>query len=75
MPTGSKLTSGLSLQALREYYGIPLAGSAHRAKSDVKVLSMILQRLTSELKLSISGLVQKTFTASDLNTHKKKSSS
>ncbi|XP_031269351.1 exonuclease DPD1, chloroplastic/mitochondrial [Pistacia vera] len=72
---GSKLTSGLSLQALRKLYGIPLAGSAHRAMSDVKVLSLILQRLTFDLKLSTSDLVQKTFAVSDLNSSKKKKSS
>ncbi|KAH7574651.1 hypothetical protein ACOSP7_008859 [Xanthoceras sorbifolium] len=69
---GSKLPSGLSLQALREHYGIPLVGSAHRAMSDVNTLSLILQRLTFDLKLSIYGLVERTFTASCMTNLKKK---
>ncbi|KAM7478420.1 hypothetical protein LguiA_026633 [Lonicera macranthoides] len=72
---GPNLPSKVSLQALREYYGIPLAGSAHRAMSDVHSLSLILQRLTFDLKLPISGLVERSFRASDLNTLKKKKNS
>ncbi|KAF8376835.1 hypothetical protein HHK36_031501 [Tetracentron sinense] len=69
---GSKLSSGTSLQALREYYGIPLVGSAHRAMSDVKSLSLVLQRMTFDLKLPISSLLERSFKASDLIKLKKK---
>lgn len=71
---GSK-PSGTSLKSLREYYGIPLVGPAHRAMSDVNVLSAILQRLTHDLKILPSDLVQRSFKATDLNTVKKKRSS
>ncbi|KAG6702307.1 hypothetical protein I3842_07G027900 [Carya illinoinensis] len=57
---GSK-ASRVSLQALRESYKIPLVGSAHRAMSDVKVLSLVLQRLTFDLKLDLSGLLERSF--------------
>jgi hypothetical protein len=70
--TGLKVASRSSLQALREYYQIPLVGSAHRAMSDVMSLSMILQRLTFDLKLPLSGLVERSFSASDLTNSKKK---
>lgn len=69
---GLKVASRSSLQALREYYQIPLVGSAHRAMSDVMSLSMILQRLTFDLKLPLSGLVERSFSASDLTNSKKK---
>ncbi|KAG5525420.1 hypothetical protein RHGRI_031919 [Rhododendron griersonianum] len=72
---GSKVSSKVSLQALREYYEVPLIGSAHRAMSDVNTLSLILQRLTFDLKLPVSGLVERSFTASDLSSAKKKKSS
>lgn len=72
---GAKPSSSISLQSLREYYGIPLAGSAHRAMSDVKSLSAILQRLTHDLKILPSDLVQRSFKATDLNSAKKKKSS
>ncbi|KAA8536777.1 hypothetical protein F0562_029255 [Nyssa sinensis] len=72
---GSKLSSKTSLQALREYYGIPLVGSAHRAMSDVYSLSLILQRMTFDLKLPVSSLVERSFTASDLIKLKKKKNS
>ncbi|GLT37965.1 hypothetical protein SLA2020_122440 [Shorea laevis] len=72
----SRLPSKTSLQALREYYNIPLVGSAHRAMSDVRSLSMVLQRLTFDLKLSIPCLVGKSFTALDcINSKKKKKNS
>lgn len=58
---GSKVPSKVSLQALREFYGIPLVGSAHRALSDVHSLALVLQRLTYDLKLPISGLLQSSF--------------
>lgn len=71
---GSNLTSGTKLQDLREYYKIPLVGTAHRAISDVKMLSLIFQRLTFDLKLPISDLVVRSFTATNLKKKKKKSS-
>lgn len=64
--------SKVSLQALREFYRIPLAGSAHRAMSDVHSLALIFQKLTCELKLTTSHLVQRTFVKSDLLTASKK---
>ncbi|XP_006855354.2 exonuclease DPD1, chloroplastic/mitochondrial isoform X1 [Amborella trichopoda] len=64
-PDGSKLASS-SLGALREYYGIPLSGSAHRAMSDVNTLSLVLQRMTFDLKLPVSGLLERSFKASDI---------
>ncbi|XAR49178.1 DNA-directed DNA polymerase, partial [Bertholletia excelsa] len=73
---GLKPSSKVSLQALREHYGIPLIGSAHRAMSDVKTLSLILQRMTFDLKLPVSDLVARSFRPSDLaNAKKKKNSS
>ncbi|XP_059654267.1 exonuclease DPD1, chloroplastic/mitochondrial-like [Cornus florida] len=69
---GSKVPAKTSLQALRECYEIPLVGPAHRAMSDVDALALILQRLTFDLKLPISGLVEKTFRASDSSNPKKK---
>ncbi|KAL3843522.1 hypothetical protein ACJIZ3_000925 [Penstemon smallii] len=61
MSNGSKTPIKISLQALREHYGIPLIGSAHRALSDVHTLSLILQRLTYDLKLPVSGLIKEFF--------------
>lgn len=72
---GSKVPLKVSLQALREHYELPLIGSAHRAMSDVNMLSLILQRLTFDLKLPVSGLVERSFTVSDLVSAKKKKSS
>lgn len=71
---GLKVSSGTSLQDLRKKYDIPLLGSAHRAMADVRVLSLVLQRLTYDLKLPLSGLVRKHFKASDLPCMKKKNS-
>ncbi|KAL2941108.1 Exonuclease DPD1 chloroplastic/mitochondrial [Bienertia sinuspersici] len=67
-----------SLQKVREYYEIQLKGSAHRAMSDVHVLSLVLQKVTFDLKLTIDGLVLKTFRVDELNSKsvmKKKDSS
>ncbi|KAG6434268.1 hypothetical protein SASPL_105892 [Salvia splendens] len=58
---GSKVPSRVSLQALREHYGIPSIGPAHRALSDVHSLALVLQRLTYDLKLPVSGLIQASF--------------
>lgn len=62
---GSKLLD-TKLDSLRKYYGIPLMGSAHRAMSDVNTLALVLQKLSFELKLPVSGLLEKSFKASDL---------
>ncbi|XP_057549890.1 exonuclease DPD1, chloroplastic/mitochondrial [Amaranthus tricolor] len=62
------IKNGKALQTLREYYGIELVGSAHRAMSDVHSLSLVLQRLTFDLKLPISELVQRAFKADELTT-------
>ncbi|KAI8025826.1 hypothetical protein LOK49_LG02G02292 [Camellia lanceoleosa] len=72
---GLKLPQKVSLEALREYYQIPLIGSAHRAMSDVYTLSMIVQRLSFDLKLPVSGFIEKSFSASDLSNVKKKNNS
>ncbi|KAL6539080.1 hypothetical protein OROGR_011729 [Orobanche gracilis] len=58
---GSKVLPKISLQALREHYDVPLIGPAHRALSDVHSLALILQRLTYDLKLPISALIQGSF--------------
>lgn len=52
---------GASLQALREHYNIPLIGPAHRALSDVHSLALVLQRLTYDLKMPVSGLIEASF--------------
>ncbi|KAL8171795.1 hypothetical protein V2J09_023599, partial [Rumex salicifolius] len=67
---GSKVS--LSLQALREHYGIQLVGSAHRAMSDVHCLALIFQKLTFELKLPVSQLMERCFKASDVGNSAKK---
>ncbi|XP_010245431.1 PREDICTED: exonuclease DPD1, chloroplastic/mitochondrial-like [Nelumbo nucifera] len=70
-PDGSKLDS-TSQQSLREYYGIPLVGSAHRAMSDVNTLSQILQKMTFDLKMPVPSLLERCFKPSDLINSKKK---
>lgn len=67
---GSKLDK-CSLEALRIYYNIPLMGEAHRAMQDVTTLSMVLQRLSFELKISAMDLMQTTYTVSDFDATKK----
>ncbi|CAA6654362.1 unnamed protein product [Spirodela intermedia] len=64
-PDGSKLPS-FSLNALREHYEIPLEGRAHRAMQDVMTLSLVLQRMSFELKISVSELMREAFRASDV---------
>lgn len=54
------------LNSLREHYGIPLVGTAHRAMSDVNTLALVLQKMSFELKLPVSGLLEKSFKASDI---------
>lgn len=63
---GPNVPSKISLQSLREFFEIPLNGSAHRAMSDVYALSLVLQKLTFALKMPIFGLIERSFTASDL---------
>ncbi|KAF2288292.1 hypothetical protein GH714_005842 [Hevea brasiliensis] len=69
---GLKLSSRVSLEVLRETFGIKLSGSAHRAMSDVKTLSLVFQRLAFDLKLTLRSLVEKSFKSSDLTSVKKK---
>ncbi|KAK6911626.1 Exonuclease, RNase T/DNA polymerase III [Dillenia turbinata] len=69
---GSKAPK-LSVKGLREHFGIQLIDSAHRAMSNVHSLSLILQRLTFDLRIPVSGLVERSFSASDLINSKKKS--
>lgn len=69
---GPKVSSRISVQALREYYDIPLDGDAHRAMSDVNLLTSILERMTFDMKLSITDLLERSFRASDLVHSKKK---
>ena len=66
---GSKLAS-FSLDALRVHYEIPQEGRAHRAMQDVMTLSMVLQRMSFELKISVSELLREAFTASDVASAK-----
>lgn len=55
-----------SLSALGDYYNLVRDGDAHRALSDVLLLSQVFQRLTIDLKLSLSDLVLRSYTTSDL---------
>ncbi|CAH2044509.1 unnamed protein product [Thlaspi arvense] len=57
-----------SLSALGDYYNLSRDGQAHRALSDVLLLSQVFQRLTIDLKLSLPDLVLRSYTASDLTT-------
>ncbi|KAG5087068.1 hypothetical protein JHK82_054465 [Glycine max] len=70
--SGGTTLSSTSLAALRDLYGIKVDGSAHRAMVDVNALSLILSRLTSDLKLTLSDLVKKSFTESDIINSKNK---
>lgn len=56
LPDGSKLASS-KLPALREHYGVPLLGRAHRAMGDVEVLSSVFQKMTFDLKLTVPALM------------------
>ncbi|CAK7333241.1 unnamed protein product [Dovyalis caffra] len=69
---GLNVPSKASLQGLREYYEIPLQGSAHRAMADVHLLTEILERLACDLNLTISDLLGRAFKASDLIYEEKK---
>ncbi|PIA61203.1 hypothetical protein AQUCO_00300617v1 [Aquilegia coerulea] len=72
---GGKDLPGKSLQTLRQYMEIPLEGEAHRAMADVNTLSRVLQELTQRLKLPVSSLVERSFTALDIVNSKKKKKS
>jgi len=72
--TGTKLPSA-SLDSLRKFYEIKVDGPAHRAMEDVNTLSLILPKLTCDLKLTLSGLVEKSFTEADIINSKKKKNS
>ncbi|XP_062005183.1 exonuclease DPD1, chloroplastic/mitochondrial [Rosa rugosa] len=75
--TGSEASSkSLKLQDLRAHLGIPLVGSAHRAMSDVVVLSKVFPVLTYLLKQTLANVVvEQSFLLSDLDNPKKKKSS
>ncbi|CAJ1868788.1 unnamed protein product [Sphenostylis stenocarpa] len=72
LKSGETELSSTSLAALRDLYGIKVDGSAHRAMVDVNTLSLILPRLTCDLKLTLSDLVKKSFKESDIINSKKK---
>ncbi|XP_049936138.1 exonuclease DPD1, chloroplastic/mitochondrial-like isoform X2 [Nymphaea colorata] len=59
---GSKVQF-VSLASLCIHYDIQPAGTAHGAMSDVHTLSLVLQRMTYDLLLSISILLQRSFIA------------
>ncbi|CAK8544566.1 unnamed protein product [Lathyrus sativus] len=69
-PKGTKLPSA-SLDALSKFYDIKVDGSAHRAMVDVNTLSLILSRMTRDLKLTLSGLVEKSFREADMKKNSK----
>ncbi|KAL9332463.1 hypothetical protein ACSQ67_002073 [Phaseolus vulgaris] len=75
MKSGGTKLSSTSLPALRDLYGIKVDGSAHRAMVDVNTLSLVLPRLTRDLKLTLSALVKKSFKESDIGNSKKKKTS
>ncbi|XP_057439032.1 exonuclease DPD1, chloroplastic/mitochondrial isoform X2 [Lotus japonicus] len=62
-----------NLAALCEHYNVKLNGAAHRAMVDVDALSVIFSRLTFDLKLTLSDLVEKSFQESDITKKKKNS--
>lgn len=65
--------SKVKLQAMGEHYKIPLDGSAHRAMSDVNLLTLVFQTLSFELKLTLSELVgQHSVWFSEVGNSKKK---
>lgn len=63
---GSKAPCKVSLRALCEHYKIPQAGQAHRAMTDVNSLAHVFQRVTFDLKLRTSTIIDRCFKASDL---------
>ncbi|KDP23420.1 hypothetical protein JCGZ_23253 [Jatropha curcas] len=69
------LSCSRKLQDIAEKLLIKKTGPAHRAMSDVELLSLVFQRLTFRLKLSLANIVVRwSFTALDLTNGKKKSS-
>ncbi|XWS08530.1 hypothetical protein CRYUN_Cryun40dG0010600 [Craigia yunnanensis] len=64
-----------SLQSLLEHFGIQSADATHRAMSDVDLLTAILERMTIDMKLTITDFVEKSFKASDLIDSKTKKKS
>ncbi|KAL2325573.1 hypothetical protein Fmac_024631 [Flemingia macrophylla] len=73
MKSGGTNLSSASLVSLREFYRVEVGGSAHRAMADVNTLSLILPMLTSDLKLTLSSLVKRSFNVSNLmNANKTK---
>ncbi|XP_061371957.1 exonuclease DPD1, chloroplastic/mitochondrial [Gastrolobium bilobum] len=75
MKSGGTKLSSISLAALSELYKIKVDGSAHRAMVDVNTLSLILPKLTIDLKLTLSSLVKKSFRGSDIINSKRKKNS
>ncbi|XP_057718778.1 exonuclease DPD1, chloroplastic/mitochondrial [Arachis stenosperma] len=71
---GTKSTS-ISLGTLCEHYRINVDGQAHRAMVDANTLALVLRRLTGDLKLTLSDLVKRSFTAFDIINSKKKKNS
>lgn len=57
-----------TLSALGDYFNLSRDGEAHRALSDVLLLSQVFQRLTINQKLSLSDLVLRSYTVSDLTS-------
>ena len=64
MKIESNVSGRLSLLKLAEYYGIPREGLAHRAMSDVNLLSAVFERVTRELGLSVADLLERSRKAS-----------
>ncbi|GLJ27088.1 hypothetical protein SUGI_0531080 [Cryptomeria japonica] len=62
---GTKKAS-TKLACLREYYKIPSMGPEHRAMADCNVLALVLQKLSFDLKLTVSDLIGKAFEISDI---------
>ncbi|ESW16978.1 hypothetical protein PHAVU_007G199800 [Phaseolus vulgaris] len=71
MKSGGTNLSSASLGALGEFYRVEVDGSAHRAMVDVNTLCQILPLLTTDLKLTLSSLVKKSFNLSDWMKAKK----
>ncbi|KAI4349916.1 hypothetical protein L6164_010458 [Bauhinia variegata] len=67
---GIKLTS-TSLSSLTKLYKIEVDGPAHRAMVDVNRLSMILPKLTNDLRLTISDLFERSFRPDSINSTSK----
>lgn len=70
------LTGGtkLSLEALCKLYGIQVPSPAHRALVDVKMLSLIYQKMTFELELSIPRVLEEVSRQSEPGSSRKKKS-